>query len=59
MTNIDKIPLFAPNIVCEYLLEPPQLGESNEYLQSMFLGSNKGDNEYPCKAHFTTYYSVF
>ena len=28
--------IFAQNIDCGYTLEPPQLGGSNEYPQSMF-----------------------
>ena len=28
--------IFAQNIDCGYILEPPQLGGSNEYPQSMF-----------------------
>ena len=28
--------IFAQNIDCEYTLEPPQRGGSNEYPQSMF-----------------------
>ena len=27
---------FAQNVDCEYTLEPPQWGGSNEYPQSMF-----------------------
>ena len=29
--------IFAQNIDCGYSLEPPQLGGSNEYPQSLFL----------------------
>ena len=37
---------------CGYLLEPPQLGGSNEYLQSMILSRNKKNNVYPYKPQF-------
>ena len=43
--------IFAQNIDCGYTLEPPQLGGSNEYPQSMFLSKNK-KNVYPCKPQF-------
>ena len=32
---------FAQNIDCGYTLEPPRLGGSNEYPQSMFWSKNK------------------
>ena len=32
----DYFLIFAQNIDCGYTLEPPQLGGSNEYPQSMF-----------------------
>ena len=35
------------NIDCEYSLEPPQWGGSNEYPQSMFMNRNKKINAYP------------
>ena len=41
MKNCDVLLIFAQNIDCGYTLEPPQLGGSNEYLQSMFLSKNK------------------
>ena len=40
--------ISAQNIDCEYLLELPWQGGSNEYPQSMFLSKNK-NNVYPCK----------
>ena len=40
------------NIDCGYSLELPQWGGSNEYLQSMFLSSNKKNNVHPCKPQF-------
>ena len=33
--------IFAQNIDCGYTLEPPHLGGSNEYPQSMFWSKNK------------------
>ena len=44
--------ISAQNIDCEYSLEPPRRGGSNEYPQSMFLNRNKKNNIYPCKPHF-------
>ena len=37
---------------CEYSLEPPRWGGSNEYLQSLFWAKNKKNNVYPCKPQF-------
>ena len=34
--KIDIFHISAQNIDCEYSLEPPRRGGSNEYLQSMF-----------------------
>ena len=42
----------AQNIDCEYSLESPRRGGSNEYPQSMFLSRNKKNNVYPYKAQF-------
>ena len=33
--------IFAQNIDCGYTLEPPNIGGSNEYPQSMFYSKNK------------------
>ena len=44
--------MSAQNIDCEYSLEPPRRGGSNEYPQSMFLSRNKKTNVYPCKPQF-------
>ena len=44
--------ISAQNIDCEYLLEPPQRGGSNEYPQSMFLSRNKKNEVYTCKPQF-------
>ena len=44
--------ISAQNIDCEYSLEPPRRGGSNEYPQSMFLSRNKKNNVYPCKPQF-------
>ena len=43
--------IFAQNINCGYTLEPPQLGGSNEYPQSMFWSKIK-KKVYPCKPQF-------
>ena len=44
--------MSAQNIDCEYSLEPPRRGGSNEYPQSMFLSRNNKNNVYPCKPQF-------
>ena len=49
MKNSDIFHNFAQNIDCEYSLEPPWRGGSNEYPQSMILSRNKKNNVYPCK----------
>ena len=36
MKNCESFLIFAQHIDCGYALEPPQLGGSNEYPQSMF-----------------------
>ena len=41
MKNSDISHISAQNINCEYSLEPPRRGGSNEYPQSMFLSRNK------------------
>ena len=52
-TGVDIIFLIsAQNIDCEYSLELPRRGGSNEYPQSMFLSRNKKNNVYPCKPQF-------
>ena len=33
--------IFAQNIYCWYMLEPPQYGGSNKYPQFMFWSKNK------------------
>ena len=50
--NSDIFHISAQNIVCEYSLEPPRWGGSNEYPQSMFLSRNNKNNVYPCKSKF-------
>ena len=50
--NSDIFLISAQNIDCEYTLEPPRWGGSNEYPQSMFLNRNKKDNVYPYKPQF-------
>ena len=50
--NADIFQISAQNIDCGYSLEPPRRGDSNEYLQSMFLSRNKKNKVYPCKLQF-------
>ena len=47
--NSNIFHISAQSIECEYSLEPPWRGGSNEYPQSMFLSRNKKNNVYPCK----------
>ena len=49
----DIFHISAQNIDCEYSLEPPPRGGSNEYPQPMFSSRNKKKNVYPCKPQFT------
>ena len=46
--NSDIFHISAQNKDCGYSLELPHWDSSNEYLQSMFLSSNKNNNVYPC-----------
>ena len=50
--SYDISPIFAHNIGCGYMLEPPRLGGSNEYPQSMFWTNNKKKIVYPCIPQF-------
>ena len=50
--KIDIFHISAQNIDCEYSLEPPRRGGSNEYPQSMFLSRTKKNDIYPCKPQF-------
>ena len=50
--NSDIFHSSAQNIDCEYSLELPHRGNSNEYPQFMFLSRNKKNNVYPCKPQF-------
>ena len=46
----DIVLIFAKNIDCGYTLEPPRLGGSNEYPQSMFwnkIRKNRYTPAYP------------
>ena len=52
MKHSDNFHISAQNIDCECSLEPPQLGGSNEYPQSMVLSRDKKNNVYPCKPQF-------
>ena len=45
----DIFHISAQNIDCGYSLEPPRLGGSYEYQQSMRLSRKKKNNVYPCK----------
>ena len=49
----DIFHISAQNIDCEYSLEPPQRGGSNEYPQSMCLSRNKKNNVDPVNPSFT------
>ena len=51
MKKSDIFLIFAQNIDCEYTLEPPQWGGSNEYPQCMFWSKNK-KKVYPSKPQF-------
>ena len=48
----DIFHISTQNVDCGYSLEPPRLGGSNEYTQSMFLSRNRKNNVYPCKPQF-------
>ena len=45
--------MFAQNIDCEYTLEPPRQGGSNEYPQSMFSNKNTINRYTPAYSSFT------
>ena len=51
--NVDIFLIFAQNIDCEYTLEPPRRGGSNEYLQSMFWSKIKKDRYTAAYPSFT------
>ena len=51
--NLDIFHNSAPNIDCEYPLEPPRRGGSNEYPQSMFLSRSKKIMYTPVNPSFT------
>ena len=46
--------IFAQNIDCGYTLEPPRLGGSNVYQQSMFWIKNKNNIYTPMNPSLTT-----
>ena len=52
--RFDIFLIFAQNIDCGYLLEPPRRGGSNEYPQSMFWSKNKKNIE-----NFLMKFSIF
>ena len=49
---MDIFNILAQNIHCGYTLEPPHLGGSNEYPQSMFWIKNKKIRYTPLKPQF-------
>ena len=51
--NSDIFHISAQNIDCRYSLEPPRLGGSNEYPQSMFLSRYKKKMNTPVNPSFT------
>ena len=55
--NFDIFLIFAQNIDCGYMLEPPRLepphrGGSKEYAQSMFWSKNKKNRYTPANPSF-------
>ena len=44
--------IFAQNVYCWYIIEPPRQGSSNEYPHSMFWSKKKNrySTAYPCFA---------
>ena len=44
--------IFAQNIDCGYMLEPPRQGGSNQYPQSMFWSKNKKSRYIPIYPSF-------
>ena len=53
MKNSDIFHIFAQNIDCGYLLEPPRQGSSNEYQQSMFWAEIRKIMYTPVNLSFT------
>ena len=55
LKNFDIFLIFAQNIDCGYMLEPPRRGRggSNEYPQSMFWSKNKKNRYTPAYPSFT------
>ena len=53
LKNVDSFLIFAQNIDCGYMLEPPRRGGSNEYPQSMFWSKNKKNRNTPAYPSFT------
>ena len=50
--NFDILNMFAQNIDCGCMLEPPRRGASNEYPQSMFWTKNKKNRCTPAYPSF-------
>ena len=51
--GIHYVFIYAQNIDYGYTLEPPHLGGSNEYPQSMFSSKNKNKMYTPVNPRFT------
>ena len=50
--KFDIFLIFAQNIDCGYMLEPPRRGGSHEYPQSMFWSKNKTNRFTPAYPRF-------
>ena len=50
--NSDNFDIYAQNIEFGYSSEPPRLGGSNGYPESMSLSRNKKNKVYPCRPQF-------
>ena len=50
--KFDIFLIFAQNIDCGYMLEPPRRGGSNKYPQSMFWSKNKKNRYTPAYPSF-------
>ena len=52
LKKFDIFLIFAQNIDCGYMLEPPRRGGSNVYPQSMFWSKNKKNRYTPAYPSF-------
>ena len=50
--------IFAQNIDCGYMLEPPRGGGSDKYPQSMFRSKNKKKKYTPAYPNFAIVYKI-